>query len=352
MTENPENSEGIQKSRFVFNFDEAVEEAKRDYPKETENVTFIDTSAPDAAEKLLAWAQEAGYSQTQYEALIYKMEHQVAFATSSNSTGGKLLGMPVNRDAEKYGFKGEREKSAFFTFNHELGHLVIPEGLANESSKSTEYREHAADTFAVLRSLQQGVLDKKDVVNKADGRGQEMLFTGDLTHLTSMSLDAVAINPRNTDFLSLSKKEIVRLAQKHAASFETDAEADSSLKTVRRAGLQAQTDGEIETAVEQRLHALSYVCLTAKPDTMQFYIAARILNNAIESGEISHGGIKVKIDSGNEHWQHVHDTIKEKTGTRDIGAKKALETSSFHRTEEKRPNILQRAKSAVQPIKI
>jgi hypothetical protein len=351
MTEKPENSQGVQKSRFVFNFDQAVEEAKRDYPKETRNVTFIDTSAPDAAEKLLAWAKEAGFSKTQYEALLDKMENQVAFATASNSTDHKLLGMPVTRAPEKYGFKGEKEKSAFFTFNHELGHLVIPGGLANESTKSTEYREHAADTFAVLRSLQQGVLDKKDIVNKADGRGQEMLFTGDLTHLTSMSLDAVAINPKNTDFISLSKKAIIKIAQKHAARFETDAKAEKSLQAVRRAGMQAQYDGDIETAVEQRLHALSYVCLTARPDTMQFYIAARILNNAIESGEISHGDIKVKIDSQNEHWQHVHDTIKAKSGTRDIGAQKALESDSLHRAEEK-PNIFQRIKSAVQPLKI
>lgn len=352
MTENTTNSQNGQKSRFVFDFDQAVEEAKRDYPKETANVTFIDTTAPDAADQLLAWAQKANYSQTQYNALIQKMHDQSAFASSSSSTGDKLLAIPVNRDPEKWGFKNERDKSAFFVFNHELGHLVIPEALANDSRKSTEYREHAADTFAVLRSMQQGVLDKKDIVAKADDRGHSMLLTGDLTHLTSMSLDAVAINPKNTDFLSLSHKEIVKIAQKHARTFETDSKTESAFLKVRRAGMAAQMEGDMDTAVEERLHGLSYICLTAKPDSMQFYMAARILNNALESGEISYQGTKVKVDSENEHWQHIKDTIKEKAGTRDIGAKKSLETPEITRKSEEKQSFVSRVKSAVQPIKI
>jgi len=138
MTENTDNSQSGQKSRFTFNFDQAVEAAKRDFPKETENVTFIDTSAPEAADQLLAWAKKARFSQTQYEALIQKMHDQSAFASVSSSTGDKLLGIPVNRDPEKWGFKNEKDKSAFFVFNHELGHIVIPEALASDSSKTTE----------------------------------------------------------------------------------------------------------------------------------------------------------------------------------------------------------------------
>jgi hypothetical protein len=352
MTENTDNSQSGQKSRFTFNFDQAVEAAKRDFPKETENVTFIDTSAPEAADQLLAWAKKARFSQTQYEALIQKMHDQSAFASVSSSTGDKLLGVPVNRDPEKWGFKNEKDKSAFFVFNHELGHIVIPEALASDSSKTTEYREHAADTFAVLRSMQQGVLDKKDIVAKADDRGHSMLLTGDLTHLTSMSLDAVAINPKNTDFLSLSPKEMVKIAQKHAGTFETDHKTESAFLKVRRAGMDAQMKGDMDTAVEERLHGLSYICLTAKPDSMQFYMAARILNNALESGEISYQGKKVKVDRDNEHWQHIKETIREKAGTRDIGAKKALETADITRKTEEKQGFVSRIKSAVQPIKI
>src|SRR5690606_22051930 len=155
-----------------------------------------------------------GCSQRQLDNWIEKMHSQSAFVASSSASNARLMAIPVDRAPEKWGFRNDREKSAFFVFNHELGHLVVPECIAGDSDKSTEYREHAADGFAVLGSLRQGVLDKKDMVSKADDRGHAMLFTGDITHLTSMSLDAVAINPKNTDFVSLSAKEIVKIAQK------------------------------------------------------------------------------------------------------------------------------------------
>lgn len=333
-----------------FNFSEAVAEAQRDYPKETEGVTFIDTSAPDAADKLLKWAQEEGLNQTQFDSMMKHLKNESAFVRESKKTGHKLLAVPVERAPEKWGFEGEKDKSAFFVFNHELGHLVVPECIAGDSSKSTEYREHAADTFAMMRSLQQGVVDKKDIIAKSNDRGHSMLVTGDLTHLTSMSLDAMAINPKNIDFLSLSPKEIVKIAQKHAAVFEMDAKTESVFLKVRRAGLAAQEDGLVADAVEHRLHELSYICLSSKPDSTTFYIAARILNNALETGTVKYAGQTVSFDNKNEHWQHVKDTIAQKAGNRDIGGVKALQTDELSKPQES--GFMAKIKQAATPLKI
>lgn len=333
-----------------FNFAEAVAEAKRDFPKETEDVTFVDTSAPDAQDKLLEWARAEGLSQRQFDSMMNMLESQSAFVSKAKKSGHKLMAVPVERDKSKWGFENEKDKSAHFVFNHELGHLVVPECVAGDSTKSTEYREHAADTFAMMRCLQQGTLDKRDIAAKSNDRGHALLVTGDITHLTSMSLDAMVINPKNIQFLSLSPKEIIKIAQKHAATFEMDAETESRFLKVRRAGLEAQEKGLIADAVEQRLHALSYICLSAKPDSTGFYIAARILNNALETGHVKYAGETVTFDSKNEHWQHIRETIAQKSGGRDIGGTKALQTPEISKPQES--GFIAQIKQTAAPFKV
>jgi hypothetical protein len=46
---------GFLRGKVAFDFAAAVEEARRDYPAETQDVTFIDGSKRNARKKLAAW---------------------------------------------------------------------------------------------------------------------------------------------------------------------------------------------------------------------------------------------------------------------------------------------------------
>lgn len=344
----------------VFDFNKAVEEAKRDYPKETKDIVFLDTSAPDFHDKLLEFAKLAKLNNIQLDSILERAGRQEAIATEMN--GFQVMAIPSQREAAKGQFPDDQYKSAYFCFQHELGHFVVPQAHKMSSTKSTEWREHAADFFAITRGIQAGVFDKKDVVDQANSRAMATLLAfSDITHLTTMTLDAMAINPKNIDFLSLSKQEIKEVAAKHATVFELDTKPESQFSQLmnlgKERGQRTFTDDDQRAAiVGLRLLALVEMCQDAPSNSQAFYLSARILDKVIEQGGVKNGDLKIDIDTKTPEWQKVKDMIAEKVGDRDIGAKKALETSSFtkpRQEEEKAPALVSLVRRiAPKPLKI
>ncbi len=335
----------------VFDFEKAVADARRDFPRETKYITFIDISAPDAEDKLLEWAKKSGMNQSQLDKMMTKAGNMEAVAKVVN--GHTLLAMPSQREnSAAESFPGNAYKSAYFCFQHELGHFVIPEGHAASSNKSTEYREHAADTFAMMRGLKDGVFQKTDLLHLSNRRGHEMLMTEDITHLTSMSLDALIINPKNIDFLSLSKNEIVKIAQKHAAEFEMDGKTASRFLKMQFKGKYAYEDGANDKEVlEGKMRDLQEIAMSSPKDSQDFYIAARILNNVLETGSIKVFGNEYKVDVTTDEWKEAKLALNEKAGDRDIGAQKASQTVSLTRPEKPK-NFVRKIADSFKPIKI
>ncbi|MBI1216615.1 MAG: hypothetical protein GC185_12455 [Alphaproteobacteria bacterium] len=334
-----------------FDFEAAVADARRDYPKQTEKITFIDTSSPDADEKLLAWANMAGKNQRQFDAMMQHKESNSAFAGEGN--GHKLIALPTRRGPDEGAFPGDEAKSAYFSFQHELGHFVVPNAHATDSDASTEHREHAADTFAVLRGLKQGVFSKADVVTLGDGRCIAMLLTQDITHLTTMSLDAVAINPKNIDFISLSEKDVLKIAQKHADAFEMSYQAESRFASIQGIDRRGRAQGRpLDEIVEEKMMKLQETAMSSPAHSQKFYLAARVLNTALETGHFKYAGQEVKVDVTTDYWKSVKEALHTKAGDRDIGARKALQTEELTREGDKPSNFLQRVKQSVTPLKI
>lgn len=343
-------SQFLKQEPKLFDFEQAVADARRDFPKETQDITFIDTSAPDAQEKLLEWAKMAKMTPTQFEKMMENAEGMNAVAKNVN--GFKLIAMPSQREGANESFPGDAFKSAYFCFQHELGHFVVPQGHASESNKSTEYREHAADTFAMMRGLKEGVFQKTDILDLSNRRGHGMLLTEDVTHLTSMSLDALVINPKNIDFLSLSKDDIVKIAQQHAKTFEMDDKTNSRFVTMQMNGRRAyQAGANDEEVMLGKLRDLQEIAMSSPRDSQEFYIAARILNNALETGVIKSGGMEQKIDVNTEEWQQAKKALMEKAGDRDIGAQKASQSVSLTRPEKPK-NLVSKIADSFKPIKI
>lgn len=339
------------KQEKEFSFADAVAEAKRDFPKQTAGITFIDLAAEDAEKQVQDFAEKAKLTSFQYDSLMRKINSKAAVATEMN--GFQILAMPSTREGDKQSFPGDDYKSAYFCFQHELGHFVVPNAQTATSRKSDEYKEHAADTFAMLRGLKEGVFQKSDLLKLADKRGQEMLMTMDFHHFTSMSLDALAINPKNIDFLSLSKQEIVKISVQHAKTFETGSDAYKKLSKFQYGnGATFTQDGELlHDVIDKKLHDLHDMAMKSPANSQAFYLAARVLNNVIETGSIKIGSVEHKVDVTADYWQEAKAALKEKAGNRDIGAKKAGETVSLTRPEKPK-TILGRIADSIKPIKI
>ncbi len=339
----------------VFDFEQAVADARRDYPKETSNLTFIDTSAADFPEKLEAFAKKAKLTNAQFEHIIKNAKTSTALATEMN--GHDLMLIPVAREGDKQSFPGDDYKSAYFCFQHELGHFVVPNAQGMNSGKSDEYKEIAAYTFAMMRGLKDGTFQKSDLLSLADHRGQAMLMTMDFSHMTAMALDAMAINPKNIDFISLSKQEIVKVAQQHARTFDTTSKAHSKFSKMQNSN--GYTMEETETGalavrhevIDAKLHNLQQIAIDSPAHSQEFYIAARVLNNVLETGVIKLGSFEHKVDVNTDYWKEAKQALQDKAGDRDIGGRKAQQTVSLARAEKPK-NFVSKIADSFKPIKI
>ena len=342
----------------VFNFDDAVAEAKKSFPKETEDIVFINSSAPDFEEKLAVFAQEAGLSPNQHLSLLTKGQNQEAVASVYN--GHKIITIPADREEGQ--FPGDKYKSAYFVFQHELGHFVVPGAHAETGNRDTNWREHAADFFAMTRGVQAGIFNEKDVVDQATNRSMMALLAyADITHLTTMSLDSMVINPKDADFLTLSNKEIKSIAKKHASAFSHDGDTESKFAKVRdinrdfrRKDQQFESMEELEHTVHLRLKMLCDICKESPSNSQAFYLSARILDRVIEQGGVKVRDFGIEVDTNTKEWQNMKSVIAAKSGERDIGAKNALEESSFTKAKEKNDakTPIARVRTAIKPLKI
>ena len=330
-----------------FDFDRAVAEARAEFPRETADTTFINGSDPDAIQQLYNWARKEGLRTIEWENIVRYPERERPLSLSGHNGGTVLMMFPHNPTPT---FPGHPDKCNQLTFDHELGHIVSGKGMGTDLA--ADYTEHVADSFCVLRGLRRGSLQKTDIPVIAAQRDAGFLIYGGLSHLTSMSLDAIAINPQNIDYKALSPKGVIRLAEKHAAVFENKAKSYNQLDDVAAIGKPTrQSEGLCpDERAEKRLHALTTICMNNKPSSMAFYLAARILTGAIRNGGMKYLDTEIKIDRDNPHWQSVLDTVMQRAGGRDIGAQKALQSPDLTRPKEE--GFIAAVKSRFTPMKI
>ncbi len=319
-----------KKSAKPFDFDAAVAEAKRDFPAETENVTFINGDDPDARERLFKWAVSQKMRTLEWDRMLAPMmDNKLCCAMPGHNGGTVLLVHPA---APSLRFGEDHDKSNHYSFDHELGHIITKRGIGS----GADVAELAADSFAALRGLQRGTLSKQDIKRAADMNDAGFLMYCGLSHLTSMTLDAIAINPKNIDYISLSPKETAALADKHAKAFELPTRSYNKLAPIDEIGKSTWNDDglPLEERVEARLHALTEIAMNAPKSSMSFYLAARMIVNAVENNGVTYVGEYVKLDGQNEHWQSLKDAVLTRAGDRDIGARKAVQTTDFTRAKK------------------
>jgi hypothetical protein len=302
----------------IFDFPAAEAAAQRDYPEETKDIMFVDLSLPDAKEKLHAWYSNSGHKFTErdLEDLLKR-----PFANISCDGTKKILASNPKKSPSTNHMRWMddmlRAKFDHFCFNHELGHLIIPGGIYLASQKLSHTihtgnkRESLADCFAVLRGLQQKTLSADEVREISVRRSTTESWRGQ--YLTSRVIDEALIRHGDAGSETLTPEEIKSLVQKYAEKY---APSQNEVFDVADA---FQEPAQYEIAPPQRhapltddqwLQNVGDVCQKSPEDSFSFYISARILATALNTGEaVNFVGKQKKFNVTGSYWDKVRDDL-------------------------------------------
>lgn len=313
-----------EKQSLTFDFNKAVARARQDYPKAMENVTIVDLDAPDAQAQINAWLAtitprvRQEFEETP-EALRKLSPDSFGFAVKDPLGPNKIVALHSTPQEHLDLLTYDKAKQQAYTFLHELGHLVVPVGIDD-----TNQSEHAADAFAFIEGIRQGILTKNDAVKVANTRITHFMTAKDLDHLTTATLDYVAVNPEKQDFISLTPQEVAGVARAYAEVFANTPQDEQNLSI-----LYAPV-GDRAPKIDEMLARMGALAIAAPADTPTFYIAARVVNMMSRSGLIDEtkdvagpDGAKV---SGPEYWNTVKDAIDAKTKETGADIRQLLET--------------------------
>jgi hypothetical protein len=211
-----------------FDFNQAVADARRDYAKETEYVTFVDLSSFWARRKVRKWVKEkklAGGAtkadlKTAAEKLAIREIVNNYFRDNMGFTTLPVEGLPhmliglKTKKITKTGFA--IKDNLHFRFNHELGHAVVPNGNstnANADVFQVNREERVADGFGLMRCIAQGVLTKAHVLALAAERAARA--DRDKKHATAPALEQLAERLRGVNPADLTPKAVKNEAQRY-----------------------------------------------------------------------------------------------------------------------------------------
>ncbi len=337
-----------QQTGLRFDFNKAVADARRDFPAETKNVAFFDLDAPDVDAQMqkfydgLAPDAKKNVDAIRYDNPDFLTSRASPAAWRALDGTGILMAYGTRThlsEAEIIAYKPtEAAKHLQYTFQHELGHLVV-----KGADKHGNYAEHAADAFAVLRGFQSSFMTRRDVKEISDGRAMLGWFNCDVTHITSMTLDALIINPKQKNFMSLTPAETAKLAQRHAEKFSTNYEPGSML-TIWNA---LPRWGENDDRRAAGLDGLANVVMKTERSSLSFYVAARMLTTAKAKHDAGDPNLAA-MDFKGDKWDKVFARIDRAKKSRDIGAEKSIEKDGGVKPK----NALQKLAIRLKPFSV
>lgn len=216
----------------VFDYAAAVSAARRDYPQETAQVTFIDLSSPDAAQQLRDWLRKAspafirslGETEKPETAIFHAVEKFLmknGVAEVDYATGNILVASSSQPKSKYLGATSTVAQEAAYAFAHELGHAVTRNGftanwrgltrrgkpsLHDALPHERAEAEMAADVFAVLRNLSQQTMTQEQA--KSVSLARALRAPG--IHTTSPALDAAL---KNIGSAALTPKGLQAMAE-------------------------------------------------------------------------------------------------------------------------------------------
>jgi hypothetical protein len=191
-----------------FDFNEAVADAKRDYPEQTANITFIDLASPHALQDIKNWFEERkeevapDFFKKSLEDMLKAKRGKSLVPSFSDKKTGALLVIDTRED-------GEGLFNLRFVFNHELGHILT------NFMGDTLLKEQQADCFAILRGLKEGSLHQKDINKIKRRRFIGAIALNDRHHDTAAMIKRLKKDIPSLDISSQSNERIRKMAENY-----------------------------------------------------------------------------------------------------------------------------------------
>jgi hypothetical protein len=338
----------------LFDFEKAVAIARADFPEETKNITFIDLSQPDAAEKLVNWMQSTDPAfrekyldgDTMEDFLSRSLRHR-GFGIADSVSGTTVIASHSKPSPNMFVF-GEASRELAYVFCHELGHAIVKNGVPRlmleltfkpaeeqcwELLKQVNLAENVADSFASIYGV------AKSWLNDAGDLGRIGFYTtmspwiaSDLTHFTSIAIDQLALDFDKLKVHSLSPAEIKAIAARHAEEFSPA--QDSLMQTFEACATnyvsadyrekEPQPGHEVEEEEERAVHQeeafktsmqktfenLARAYVDGPRNTLLYYIAHRTLHEVVETGRLEN--LDRSFDVSGSFWDKVRSTMQER----------------------------------------
>jgi hypothetical protein len=202
------------KNASGFDFDAAVAAARRDFPRETAKVTFLDLSAKDAADKFRAWLLASPQNTKKLAEKLVAANIPKNGFTRLRDTGEILVA--VNPRSASHHLRNPAHEG-LFAFHHELGHALtsasLPQYFEEEVPLHVSARhEVAADIFAALRGIAGGTLTREDVENLSLSRA----LAAPGPHATSRAIDMLLAENTDADIKKMTPQAMRDLSLVYA----------------------------------------------------------------------------------------------------------------------------------------
>lgn len=211
-----------QQSR-IENFNETAAKAFVAFPHELGRLVVLAVPAqntpvfisPAIAEQLSA--NTAAIKEAVAEAHeILERTGWTALASSDHDVGGTLvdlIAMPSTPIADRYTERFTQEMMEDFAFDHELGHLILPNGQPCKGASENK-SESAADAFAMLRHIQRYGKETDLPELYYTAKAAHIVVKKETTHYTSDTIQRVIekANELGDAFLQMPLEEVAKIA--------------------------------------------------------------------------------------------------------------------------------------------
>ncbi len=171
-----------------------------------------------------------------------------------------------------------------YAFDHETGHILVPEGL---NKFHEEKREFAADAYAAIRCFQRFGNEAKEIMSAVSWqRAYIGVFTGNTGHLTTTVIDRIIAESDSTDYAKMTPQETVA----HAARIAQETlPARHQLEALRDDMSSSKHRGNIS------LNLMAETCLSTQSD-LSFFILAKALHPFLQPKGMEINDAPVAID--------------------------------------------------------
>lgn len=217
MSTTPDPSPGT--SRF-FDFARRVAAAVQDFPVLKSSTLFVSTDAPDKT--FGHWKAKLNAVVMSHNTTIKRQAQQAltqdsSFAFQADPMSGmkSVVFKPDDGLVQTLGVTVPKEQAQNFALQHEIGHLTVPKAYGDFFG-GRPYPENSADSFATIRHLQENDQETLLPLVNSWARAYRFVATGNATHLSSTSTDALLALHKSESFTSMTPAQVVALAEANA----------------------------------------------------------------------------------------------------------------------------------------